>query len=76
MRDDERHLVEVPREQLSRLSHLVVALRRNPEKIGEFAAFNKLMKAILAIETDGADAGLEELFSAMGDLIMEAVYPA
>jgi len=76
MRKDERHLVEVPRKQLSRLSKLVVELRRNPEAIGEYASFSRLTMAVLDIETNGADSGFEELLSAMADLIMEAVYPA
>lgn len=75
MRNDERHLVEVPRKQLSRLSKLVVGLRRNPEAIGEYAAFNRLTGAVLNIETDGADSAFEELLMAFADLIMEAVYP-
>lgn len=68
MRDDERHLVEVPRKQLSRLSYLVVDLRRHPEKMPEYPSFSKIAKAV-------SDNDLVSLFAAMGDMIMEAVYP-
>lgn len=69
MRENERHLVEVPRKQLSRLSHLVVDLRRNPETMPTRSAFPEIAKAVL-------DNDLVALFKAMGDLIMEEVYPA
>ena len=68
MRKDERHLVEVPRKQLSRLSYLVVDLRRNPEAMPKYSSFPKIAKATL-------DNDLVALFQAVGDLIMEAVYP-
>ena len=49
MRDDERYLVEVPREQLSRLSKLVVDLRRDPlSEKGSTLALQKLC-GVLAI---------------------------
>ncbi len=69
MREDERHLVEVPRKQLSRLSHLVVDLRRNPETMANRPAFDKIAKSVL-------DNDLVSLFQAIGDLIMDEVYPA
>jgi len=68
MRKDERHLVEVPRKQLSRLSHLVVDLRRNPETMVKRPAFDKIAKSV-----SGND--LVSLFKAIGDLIMDEVYP-
>lgn len=68
MRKDERHLVEVPRKQLSRLSHLVVDLRRNPETMPARQSFPKIAKAVM-------DSDLVALFKAIGDLIMEEVYP-
>jgi len=69
MREDERHLVEVPRKQLSRLSYLVVDLRRNPETMANRPAFDRIAKSVL--END-----LVSLFQAIGDLIMDEVYPA
>lgn len=69
MRDDERHLVEVPRKQLSRLSHLVVDLRRNPETMANRPAFDKIAKSV-------SENDLVSLFQAIGDLIMDEVYPA
>jgi hypothetical protein len=69
MREDERHLVEVPRAQLSRLSHLVVDLRRNQENLPEYPSFDKIAKAVL-------NNDLVSLFRGIADLIMETVYPA
>jgi len=68
MRKDERHLVEVPRKQLSRLSHLVVDLRRNPETMVKRPAFDKIAKSV-------SENDLVSLFKAIGDLIMDEVYP-
>ncbi len=68
MRQDERHLVEVPRKQLSRLSYLVVDLRRNPQVMPDYPAFPKIAKAV-------SENDLVSLFQAIGDLIMDAVYP-
>lgn len=68
MRDDERHLVEVPRKQLSRLSYLVVDLRRNPHMMPNYPSFPKIAKAV-------SENDLVTLFKVIGDLIMETVYP-
>jgi hypothetical protein len=76
MRNDERHLVEVPRKQLSRLSYLVVALRRDPEKLQEYEGFDEFASACLDVERNGVNSGFSELCIAIGDLIMNAVYPA
>lgn len=75
MREKEKHLMDIPLARLSRLSQLVTELRTNHEAIGEYESFSKFCMAVLAIETDGADSGFDDLLAAIADLIMEAVYP-
>ena len=74
MRENKKHLVEVPLNRLSRLSHLVVDLRNDPEKLQKYNYWEEFAAACLAIETDGVNMGFAELCYAIADLIMEAVY--
>lgn len=76
MREDERHLVEVPRKQLSRLSKLVVDLRRDPAHLQNYKCWDQLASAMIDVEREGVNAGFAEAMRCIGDLIMEAVYPA
>lgn len=89
MRDDEKYLVEVPLRQLSRLSQLIVDLRRNPGNLCEYPTYNKVQKTVadyidfiestkLSKDRDGAMEMRYQLWDAVlyaiGDLISEAVW--
>jgi hypothetical protein len=83
MREDQKHLVEVPLKQLSRLSKLVMALRSRRDELSEYKSFeefkNAVRRLILHIYDDatlnGNNKEWDEVLKAIGDLISEAVWP-
>ena len=81
MRDNEKHLVDVPLKQLSRVSHLIRNLRRfhvdkeSSDTIMKLASWEKLDEAILGVAGDGYYSGIDALMNAFGDLLSEAVWP-
>jgi hypothetical protein len=80
MRETEKHLVDVPLKQLSRLSHLIQNLRNDPESIEQYKSYTNLMQLVLDTRSDaildGGDAvKWNAVCRAIRDLISEAVWP-
>ena len=78
MRDNEKHLVDVPLKQLSRVSHLIKNLREfhvSSVAVKKLASWTKLEAAILNVTNDGDDLGINAVMHAFGDLLSEAVWP-
>lgn len=73
MRNDEKHLMEIPLKQLSRFSQLVHDLRNKPEKI--MLCNEEFASVLLNVETNGVDATYAEFCTALANLLSNTIWP-
>jgi len=76
VRKSEKRTVELLLKRSSAVSKLIVNCRHNPEKMSQYPSYTKFRDAVRMIDGWGEQDGrLEDLLHAMGDIVMEAVYP-